>query len=946
MIQFIKGQRWMSETEPELGLGIVVKLEGRRVRIFFPDADLVRLYAMENAPVRRVLFHVGDRIQNDSGTRFIITSVKEKNGLCIYYGDGQSLPEQSVSGKMDFNSPLDRLMAGQFDPSALFALRLETLEQSSRFAKSPVYGFHGPRVNLIPHQFYIAEKVVQRRAPRVLLSDETGLGKTIEAGLILHRLFQEGRVIRALIITPDALVVQWFVEMVRRFNLMFTLFDREHFENARVSGPGLNPYLEDPLGLCSIDFLTTDEKPATMMIDGNWDMLIVDEAHHLEEKTRSYEIVRSIAEKTKQVLLLTATPEQLGIRSHFARLKILDSNRHHSFELFRKETTEYQNTARTAKQLISGKPLGKREKKQLHECFSEDADTFEKLLAQTDAGAKEAKNKIIDALVDRHGPGRIMFRNTRSIIKGFPDRNAVLAPIEPSGNSGRMYKNLEMEFELDNRLGNANKTLDFTDSPRMRWLVDLIKQLKNQKILLICRSREKAIAIHKALGKLTNADAGLFHEGLSLVQRDRNAAWFAQPDGADILICSEIGSEGRNFQFAGHLVLFDLPMDPELIEQRIGRLDRIGQAKKIDLHIPYVKNSVQEMMALWYHHGLGIFKKNIPGSGRIMDQFQNRLLSLAKDEHPLSKTGKEALKKLIKETAQYTKTLSGTIETGRDRLLEMNSFHPEMAAKLIRQIKAADQDTNFDLFSEKILSFCGLDVETVEPRTFTIKPGHGYTTSLPGFRPSGITATCDRKKALEREEIQFLTMDHPMIRGAMDYLLGSSRGNSAATVWVDDEPEAVLLETIFVLEAVSPPRLNVKQFLPPTPVRVLLDHTLTDQTARIQTPGFDAGLNNAAPKTIKALTAVARPIIAEMIRKSREIAEKRTAPLIRRMVKNAMTNLGNDLDRLVQLKKINPDVREEEIRIAEKERDAIHGCLLSARLRLDAVRLIRKRKSN
>src|SRR5690606_41133390 len=92
-------------------------------------------------------------------------------------------------------------------------------------------------------------------------------------------------------------------------------------------------------------------------------------------------------------------------------------------------------------------------------------------------------------------------------------------------------------------------------------------------------------ALEAAIKERFNLNLALFHEGLPLVQRDRQAAWFAEPDGAQVLLCSEIGSEGRNFQFAHHLVLFDLPLNPGLVEQRIGRLDRIGQTDTIRIHV-------------------------------------------------------------------------------------------------------------------------------------------------------------------------------------------------------------------------------------------------------------------------------------------------------------------------------------------------------------------------
>ena len=99
-------------------------------------------------------------------------------------------------------------------------------------------------------------------------------------------------------------------------------------------------------------------------------------------------------------------------------------------------------------------------------------------------------------------------------------------------------------------------------------------------------------------------DSALFHEDLSLIQRDRNAAYFSEKEGAQILLCSEIGSEGRNFQFAHHLVLFDLPLNPELLEQRIGRLDRIGQTSTIQIHVPYYKDSWTELLFDWHHKAL------------------------------------------------------------------------------------------------------------------------------------------------------------------------------------------------------------------------------------------------------------------------------------------------------------------------------------------------------
>ena len=167
----------------------------------------------------------------------------------------------------------------------------------------------------------------------------------------------------------------------------------------------------------------------------------------------------------------------------------------------------------------------------------------------------------------------------------------------------------------------------------------------------------------------------MFHEGLTLVQRDRNAAWFAERRGARILLCSEIGSEGRNFQFAHHLVLFDLPVDPELLEQRIGRLDRIGQRSEIHIHVPFVINSFQEVLARWYHEGLNSFEEQLQGGRELLERFGPVINNLK---------SREELERLIEETRVARQEIARRLHEGRDRLMEMNSFRPKVAEKTRR----------------------------------------------------------------------------------------------------------------------------------------------------------------------------------------------------------------------------------------------------------------------
>jgi ATP-dependent helicase HepA len=253
-----------------------------RVKVEFKAAGEIRIYAMDQAPLKRVRFRAGDNIRTQADKEFVIQEVVEKQGLLTYLGERQELPEAQVNDRVSVQGPQERLFAGRFDASATFALRRRTLELLHRLRQSPVRGFVGGRIDLIPHQLYIAQEVAGRHAPRVMLSDEVGLGKTIEACLILHRLVLSGRANRILVLVPESLVHQWFVEMLRRFNIWLHIFDAERCAAIEAGEPGANPFLDDQLVIASIDFLAGDPRRSAQAVAAGWDVLVVDEAHHLE----------------------------------------------------------------------------------------------------------------------------------------------------------------------------------------------------------------------------------------------------------------------------------------------------------------------------------------------------------------------------------------------------------------------------------------------------------------------------------------------------------------------------------------------------------------------------------------------------------------------------------------------------------------------------------------
>ena len=175
------GQRWISETEPELGLAIVEAVSRHRLELAFPASNATRIYAIANAPIKRVSFRIGDSITSKDGATVVVDAIEEVDGLLTYCHGKLRVPESELSDSISFSKPEERLINAQVDPSAAFALRFESLQSLGRARQSEVVGLQGGRIDLIPHQLFIATEIANRYAPRVLLADEDGLGKTLEA---------------------------------------------------------------------------------------------------------------------------------------------------------------------------------------------------------------------------------------------------------------------------------------------------------------------------------------------------------------------------------------------------------------------------------------------------------------------------------------------------------------------------------------------------------------------------------------------------------------------------------------------------------------------------------------------------------------------------------------------------------------------------------------------
>ncbi|MDO8329208.1 MAG: RNA polymerase-associated protein RapA [Fluviicoccus sp.] len=905
------GQRWLSDAETELGLGMVIEVNQRTITILFPKSEETRVYARQNAPLSRIRFAQGDSIVDTDGAEWTVSSVVERQFVLRYEvmnadGHTTTVAETKLSPNIHLSRPSERLLACQLDNNEWYELRVMALRAREKLAHSPVAGLVGPRVGLIPHQFYIAHEVAQRMAPRVLLADEVGLGKTIEAGLIIHQQLLTGRAQRVLVLVPDSLQYQWLVEMRRRFNIDFSLFDLGRTAAIREHDEVQNPFSTEQCVLCSIDLLIDHPYLADEALGATWDLLVVDEAHHLawdeESPSEAYQLVDRLAAQTPGVLLLTATPEQLGVASHYARLKLLDPNRFPSLEQFLVEEEAFLPVAAAARQLAEG---------------DVDADTLstigEFLGAAPDVKTAAGRQEALRQLLDRHGTGRVLFRNTRDAIRGFPQRLCLPEPLTPPADwpvTGPVRFQLWPEVQSEDDAWMAN-------DPRIPWLIKLLKQLKQQKVLLICRTAPVAQALEEKLRLKEGIRTTLFTEHMSLLERDRAAAYFAEEGyGAQILLCSEIGSEGRNFQFAHHMVLFDLPANPDILEQRIGRLDRIGQTDTINIHVPYMAGTAQERLFRWHHEALDAISRISPTAQVVQQYHQDALKELL--QAPTAHH--DRFEQLIEEARSDLEQLEAEMQAGRDYLLELNSCRREVALNLVETVADQDDDLMLEDFMGRVWSAFGLEHDDQGDGSHILHPGdHMTVEAFPGLDADGLSVTLDRVQALSREELQFLTWEHPMVLGVLDLLTRQHFGNANVALIRNKgiKPGTLLVESWFRLEVVAPRYLNLPATLPQLVIRVLLDGEGRDLSAKVLHDNLNRQILPLDRNTARQVVKMQDDIIATRTRQAEKVANEQLPALAAQAREVFTINLTREIERLKALQAINPAVRPQEIAALE-----------------------------
>ena len=504
-----------------------------------------------------------------------------------------------------------------------------------------------------------------------------------------------------------------------------------------------------------------------------------------------------------------------------------------------------------------------------------------------------------------------------------------------NSNQAKYVFTPEMLYGLDHQ---AAIWTDF--DPRVEFLIDLLKSLKKEKVLVICAHAQTAIDLEAALRVKEGIRSAVFHEGLSIFERDKAAAYFAQDeDSAQLLLCSEIGSEGRNFQFSHHLVLFDLPSNPDLLEQRIGRLDRIGQTEIIRLHIPYFEDSAQHMLFDWYQQGMQAFEHTCITGRVVFEAYGQQLLSLALSAQQTSPEAEQ----LITDSWQKHCQIKAELESGRDKLLELNSSGQGRAHALVEKIEQSDGQIHLPQFMFQALDVFGVQQDDKADNAIALNQSeHMLNSNFPCLPEDGTTVTFDRNTALINENYQLLTWDHPMVRGVMDLVLSDEIGNASMGLLKNEALPVgtFFLECLFTVEATAPAHLQLGRYLPTTPIRILVDKSGNDLAEKVSESVLDKQLSPVKKQMALQLIKALKSQIGPLVTQAENHGKKQISSIQTKALTNMQTKLEDEQQRLTALKAINPSVRQAEIDFIAHQQSELTHYIDKAQLTFEAIRMI------
>lgn len=836
-------------------------------------------------------FKENDKVVHASTQRHgrIVEVMEARRGRQLYrvlWDNGVENDEMESDLRPDFDisNPFDRVGQSIYDSYNDFAERNTTFKiQNSN--NSTVSSLKAARTLFRAYQFKPLLKFLNSVNRRLLVADEVGLGKTIEAGHIMLELKARNQLKNVLIICPLSLQAKWQTELKDKFGLIFDIYeDKERliddFENRNGAVRAIINY--EKIQLRNVQGEQDDDRPRRVnefidtLIDNGYriSLLVCDEAHKMRNSdTQTYRGAERLMDCTDAALFLTATPVMISPENLYNLLHLLDNAKYYNYQIFENLLEENKPFVKALSDVNSGVALPKIAKQLANSIITtsyRDADGQVVLSSETKT-AQERFNqypiyqRIMDSLLNSEDTPALraqlqqqissmsvmnnIFSRTRKVqviadlsqpirqpypcivqlteeeqeeydqvIEEYVDDNsytnwygqevlpwgAKLGLVQKKRQiASSVYAYLNDENDLENGI---DAYADFPDA-KVEYLDRIIKEVfadGRRKLIIFALFRKTLNYLRIRLGKL-GYTCSMLHGGTQ--NREMELTEFEHNDNIQILLSSEVGSEGLDMQFCNSMVNYDLPWNPMVVEQRIGRIDRFGQqSPKVHIYNFIVAGSIQEDIYTRLLDRIGIFRSTVGGMEAILDakieeegregrSVQQLYEDLEKELYYNKLTPEEREQKIQQVEQAIENNLADlrNLEEGLSSALTNDAYFRDEIQRLLRQnayVTESELHNYIYMVLQKKLTTCQLVDLGDYIFEFRISPSDEKALSnfMAGYRLDGdemeiayraflrqidgknsFRLTFHQEKAFQDKSLIYVNLYHPLIQICLKY---------------------------------------------------------------------------------------------------------------------------------------------------------------------------------
>ena len=776
------------------------------------------------------------------------------------------------------------LLKGELgEPNAAWLRLLARLVRHS-YEFDPGAGLSNARLEPQLHQAFVAHRVVARKlVPRMILADEVGLGKTIEAGLILKELRARGLADRVLIITPASLTRQWQVELQSKFNERFELLDgnaAKHFGRG-----GANPFSSGDSIICSLPF-ASGKKRQEQIVETPWDLVIFDEAHRVRRTksstTQAYRLADELRDLTHGLLLLSATPIQLHPMELYSLIELVEPGLFagfQSYETKREEIPKLNGLMRVIDSWPTSSSEEKDEMWAVHGRLMAELD----IQSQDDLADGDRRDALMDRIIEVHPTADVMVRNRKVELGIGSERKAHTVAVPQSALEREVYE-LATDYIRSSAAASTGRSnavgflmatyqrmltssshalrtslrrrisklrtqlarlstlkqsslseedldaeeisetlegleeyviqaeeaainteihlleelvvrLDEVRDSKALVLFDVLREIDangEQKVVLFTQFVETQMFLKTVL-EHNGYEVTIFNGRMGAEEKEDAIRHFRE--SSQILISTEAGGEGRNLQFAHVLINYDLPWNPMKVEQRIGRLDRIGQTHVVDIFNLVYDGTLEERILDVLQHRIRIFEESVGSLDPILGSLEEELQEIALN------TPLDALHNRFEE---FGSKLDLEVQKARllearmaDFVLDRASFRRDQARQLQETPSLAGNEDLRAVVGQGLDYLGGsLNPHDAGGEQISLSPKLASKLGLTQQAHHGIF---DPRLALRMDEVPFFACGHPVVDKILDAMvnLDSRVGARKST----SAPPGLSIEVIWRLRA-------------------------------------------------------------------------------------------------------------------------------------------------